>query len=113
MLVHGARPQINSILNNNQSETAYHKGVRITDVHALPLVMQAAGQLQLAITAQLSMSLSNTPMAGTQLNVVSGNFVIAQPLGVDDGVDYCHSGRIRRIDIEGINRMLDLSLIHI
>ncbi|GAK85608.1 N-acetylglutamate synthase [Vibrio ponticus] len=69
--------------------------------------MQAAGQLQLAITAQLSMSLSNTPMAGTQLNVVSGNFVIAQPLGVDDGIDYCHSGKIRRIDISGINRMLE------
>lgn len=107
VLVHGARPQINAILDNSENTTAYHKGVRITDVHALPLVMQAAGQLQLAITAQLSMSLSNTPMAGTQLNVVSGNFVIAQPLGVDDGVDYCHSGRIRRIDIEGINRMLD------
>ena len=41
------------------------------------------------------MSLNNTPMAGTQLNVMSGNFVTAQPLGVDDGTDYCHSGRIR------------------
>ena len=38
---------------------------------------------------------------------MSGNFVIAQPLGIDDGVDYCHSGRIRRIDVEGINRTLD------
>ncbi|MDG2609581.1 amino-acid N-acetyltransferase, partial [Vibrio parahaemolyticus] len=47
------------------------------------------------------------PMAGTQLNVVSGNFVIAQPLGVDDGVDYCHSGRIRRIDTDAIHRTLD------
>ncbi len=33
--------------------------------------------------------------------------MISQPLGIDDGVDYCHSGRIRRIDIEGINRSLD------
>jgi amino-acid N-acetyltransferase len=33
--------------------------------------------------------------------VVSGNFIIAQPLGVDDGVDYCHSG-IHRIDEEAI-----------
>ena len=107
VLVHGARPQINSILLSNHITNDYHKGIRVTDEHSLPLVMQAAGQLQLAITAQLSMSLSNTPMAGTQLNVVSGNFVIAQPLGVDDGVDYCHSGRIRRLDIQGINRMLD------
>lgn len=107
VLVHGARPQINAMLQQNQVINDCHKGVRVTDETSLSLVMQAAGQLQLAITAQLSMSLSNTPMAGTQLNVVSGNFVIAQPLGVDDGVDYCHSGRIRRIDIQGINRMLD------
>lgn len=107
VLVHGARPQINQLLDQNQCATPYHKGVRVTDEYALNYVMQAAGQLQLKITAQLSMSLSNTPMAGTQLNVVSGNFVISQPLGVDDGVDYCHSGRIRRFDIEGINRTLD------
>ncbi|NRF31650.1 amino-acid N-acetyltransferase [Vibrio coralliilyticus] len=107
VLIHGARPQINRILDRFQHDTPYHKGVRITDETSLDIVMQAAGQLQLAITAQLSMSLGNTPMAGTQLNVVSGNFVIAQPLGIDDGVDYCHSGRIRRIDVEGINRTLD------
>src|SRR5690606_36275724 len=107
VLVHGAHPQINQILETNNRTTPYHKGIRITDEEALGLVMQAAGQLQHAITARLSMSLNNTPMAGTQLNVVSGNFVISQPLGIDDGLDYCHSGKIRRIDIDGINRMLD------
>ncbi|MEH0758578.1 amino-acid N-acetyltransferase [Vibrio sp. 16] len=107
VLVHGARPQINAILQQNNHNSPYHKGIRVTDETSLNYVMQASGQLQLAITAQLSMSLSNTPMAGTQLNVVSGNFIISQPLGVDEGIDYCHSGRIRRIDVEGINRMLD------
>jgi len=107
VLVHGARPQINNLLEQNQYDSPYHKGIRITDETSLSYVMQAAGQLQLTITAQLSMSLSNTPMAGTQLNVVSGNFITSQPLGVDDGVDYCHSGRVRRVDAEGINRMLD------
>lgn len=107
VIVHGARPQINQILERNGYETPYHKGIRITDQNSLELVMQAAGQLQLAITARLSLSLNNTPMAGNQLNVVSGNFVISQPLGVDEGVDYCHSGKIRRIDIDGINRTLD------
>lgn len=107
VLVQGARPQINNLLEQNQYDSPYHKGIRITDETSLSYVMQAAGQLQLTITAQLSMSLSNTPMAGTQLNVVSGNFITSQPLGVDDGVDYCHSGRVRRVDAEGINRMLD------
>lgn len=107
VVVYGARPQINQLLEKQDLTTPYHKNVRITDEAALSVVMQAAGQLQLAITARLSMSLNNTPMAGTQLNVVSGNFVIAQPLGVDDGVDYCHSGRIRRIDTDAIHRTLD------
>ncbi|MFN1651080.1 amino-acid N-acetyltransferase [Vibrio rotiferianus] len=107
VLVYGARPQINQLLEKQDLTTPYHKNIRITDEAALSVVMQAAGQLQLAITARLSMSLNNTPMAGTQLNVVSGNFVIAQPLGVDDGIDYCHSGRIRRIDTNAIHRTLD------
>ncbi|MDN6450548.1 MAG: amino-acid N-acetyltransferase, partial [Enterobacterales bacterium] len=63
------------------------------------------------ITARLSMSLNNTPLQGAHINVVSGNFIIAQPLGVDDGVDYCHSGRIRRIDEDAIHRQLDSGAI--
>ncbi|MDW6001672.1 amino-acid N-acetyltransferase [Vibrio mangrovi] len=107
VVVHGARPQINQILQEQACTTPYHKGIRITHEKALPLVMQAAGQLQLSITGKLSLSLNNTPMAGNQLNIVSGNFVIAQPLGIDDGIDYCHSGRVRRINIDGINRALE------
>ncbi len=107
VLVHGAKPQINRMVESDNVSTPYHKGIRITDSSTLKLVMQAAGQLQLAITARLSMSLNNTPMAGTRLNVVSGNFVIAQPLGIDDGVDYHHSGKVRRIDVEAINQVLD------
>lgn len=53
------------------------------------------------------MSLTNTPLQGANINVVSGNFIIAQPLGVDDGIDYCHSGRIRRIDKKAIDCQLE------
>nr|WP_194687829.1 amino-acid N-acetyltransferase [Vibrio sp. S17_S38] len=111
VLVYGARPQINLNLSKHHCESSYHKGIRVTNEDALGIAMQAAGQLQLAITARLSMSLRNTPMQGTQLNVASGNFIIAQPLGVDDGVDYCHSGKVRRIDHAAINRMLDMGSI--
>ncbi|MEI8631127.1 amino-acid N-acetyltransferase [Vibrio sp. PP-XX7] len=111
VLVYGARPQMDQILTEQGCVTSYHKGIRVTDEEALPFVVQAAGQLQLAITGRLSLSLNNTPMAGNQLNVVSGNFVIAQPLGVDDGIDYIHSGKVRRINIDGINRALEQNSI--
>ncbi|RKF15646.1 amino-acid N-acetyltransferase [Alginatibacterium sediminis] len=106
VLVLGARPQINQQLSSLNIESHFHKRVRVTSDQALAQIKQVAGALQLDITARLSMSLSNTPMYGSQLSVVSGNFVIAQPLGVDDGVDYCHSGRVRRIDVAAIERQL-------
>jgi len=111
VVVYGARPQIDANLAEHHHEPVYHKQTRVTDAKTLELVKQAAGMLQLEITARLSMSLNNTPLQGAHINVVSGNFIIAQPLGVDDGVDYCHSGRIRRIDEEAIPRQLDSGAI--
>lgn len=111
VVVYGARPQIDANLAAHHHEPLYHKNIRVTDAKTLELVKQAAGTLQLDITASLSMSLNNTPLQGAHINVVSGNFIIAQPLGVDDGVDYCHSGRIRRIDEDAIHRQLDSGAI--
>lgn len=111
VVVYGARPQIDANLALHHHEPVYHKNTRVTDAKTLELVKQAAGTLQLDITARLSMSLNNTPLQGAHINVVSGNFIIAQPLGVDDGVDYCHSGRIRRIDEDAIHRQLDSGAI--
>ncbi|AXO83642.1 TPA: amino-acid N-acetyltransferase [Escherichia coli] len=111
VVVFGARPQIDANLAAHHHEPLYHKNIRVTDAKTLELVKQAAGTLQLDITARLSMSLNNTPLQGAHINVVSGNFIIAQPLGVDDGVDYCHSGRIRRIDEDAIHRQLDSGAI--
>lgn len=111
VVVYGARPQIDANLAAHHHEPLYHKNIRVTDAQTLELVKQAAGTLQLDITARLSMSLNNTPLQGAHINVVSGNFIIAQPLGVDDGVDYCHSGRIRRIDEDAIHRQLDSGAI--
>ncbi|EKJ5914660.1 amino-acid N-acetyltransferase [Escherichia coli] len=111
VVVYGARPQIDANLAAHHHEPLYHKNIRVTDAKTLELVKQAAGTLQLDITARLSMTLNNTPLQGAHINVVSGNFIIAQPLGVDDGVDYCHSGRIRRIDEDAIHRQLDSGAI--
>lgn len=111
VLVYGARPQINQALEQHGLAAHYHNRIRVTDDDSFRLIKQVAGALQLDITARLSMSLSNTPMHNAQINVVSGNFVIAQPLGVDEGIDYHHSGRVRRIDVAGIRRQLDQNCI--
>ncbi|MCM2679452.1 amino-acid N-acetyltransferase [Echinimonas agarilytica] len=111
VLVFGARPQINAQLEKDNADCSYYRGVRLTDVDMLERVKQVTGAMQLDITARLSMSLSNTPMQGSEINVVTGNFVIAQPIGVIDGIDHCHSGRVRRIDVECIENLLNTNNI--
>jgi amino-acid N-acetyltransferase len=39
--------------------------------------------------------------------VCSGNLVIAKPIGVRNGIDFEHTGLVRRIDVEGIEDQLD------
>ena len=111
VLVFGARPQIDNALAQNGIRSRFHKRIRVTDSDSFRIIKQVCGGLQLDITSRLSMGLVNTPMQGAKLNVVSGNFVTAQPLGVDDGIDYCHSGKVRRIDSEGIRRQLEQNAI--
>ena len=111
VLVYGARPQIDVGLQAAGIEPAYHNGVRITDEDTLKVIKQVAGAVQFDITARLSMCLGNTPMQNAQINLVCGNFVIAQPLGVDDGVDFCLSGKVRRIDTQGLKRQLENNCI--
>ena len=107
VLVHGARPQIEHRLKQRQAEIRYVNGLRVTDDEALAAVKDAVGSLRVEIEAKLSMSLVNTPTAGARIGVATGNFVIARPLGIRDGVDYCHTGEVRRIDAAGIHQQLD------
>jgi len=107
VLVHGARPQIEERLRERDAEIRYVKGLRVTDDTALTCVKEAAGAVRVEIEALLSMGLANTPEASAQIRVASGNFVTAQPLGVRDGVDYCHTGEVRRLDDEAVDRQLD------
>jgi len=107
VLVHGARPQIEERLRESNIEWHYANGLRITDRETMECVKEAAGSVRVDIEALLSMGLANSPMAGAAIRVTSGNFVTAQPLGVRDGVDYQHTGEVRRIDNKGVQRQLD------
>jgi len=81
--------------------------LRITHEQALPCVIDAVCTVRTTIESQLSMGLPNSPMHGAQLNVVGGNFITAKPVGIKGGVDHCHTGHVRRIDTQAINRALE------
>ncbi|WKN22510.1 amino-acid N-acetyltransferase [Azotobacter vinelandii] len=107
VLVHGSRPQIEARLAARGLTPRFHQNLRITDVPTLECVIDAVGSLRLAIEARLSMDMAASPMQGARLRVVGGNFVTARPIGVVDGIDYLHTGEVRRIDRKGIGRQLD------
>ncbi len=107
VLVHGVRPQVEARLTESGTAIRYVNGLRVTDDTALACVKEAAGTVRVEIEALLSLGLANTPMAGADIRVASGNFVTAQPLGVRDGVDLLHTGEVRKIDAAAIRRRLD------
>jgi len=107
VLVHGTRPQIEQQLAFHNAELKFIDGLRITDEIALQCVKQAAGTVRLEIEAMLSMGLASSPMSGAKIRVTSGNFVTAKPTGIRNGIDFQHTGEVRRIDHQAISQHLD------
>jgi amino-acid N-acetyltransferase len=107
VLVHGARPQVEQRLKRAKLMPVFHNGLRVTDDEAMEAVKEANGAIRVDIEALLSMGLVNSPMAGADIRVASGNFVTAKPLGVRDGVDLQHTGEVRKVDALSIQKRLD------
>ncbi|MCP4598447.1 amino-acid N-acetyltransferase [Neptuniibacter sp.] len=107
VLVHGSRPQISERLQQKQISSQLHHHLRVTDQDTLTCVIEASAIVRAEIESRLSLGLPNTPMAGSRIKVVSGNFVTAKPVGVLDGVDMAHTGEVRRLDSDAIKQQLD------
>ncbi len=107
VLVHGARPQIEQRLSNRNAQMRIHQGLRVTDDMALECVKEASGSVRVEIEALLSMGIAHSPMGGARIRVAGSNAVIARPLGVRDGVDYGHTGEVRRVDHEALRSFLN------
>lgn len=107
VLVHGARPQIESRLNEHDLQTTYVRGMRVTDAAALQCVKESIGRVRVEIEALLSMGLPNSPMANAAIRVASGNFVTARPIGVIEGIDLMHTGEVRKVDTSAIRSRLE------
>ena len=107
VLTHGFRPQVEEQLSAKGHVSQFSHGMRITDALALDCAQEAAGQLRYEIEAAFSQGLPNTPMAGAAVRVISGNFVTARPVGIVDGIDFQHTGLVRKIDAVAIRQIID------
>lgn len=106
VLVHGVRPQIQKQLDLHRHTSQFADDLRITDDKSLTLIKQAVGAVQIELQARLSMGLTNSPMQGAAIRTVISNVVTAQPIGIKDGIDFCHAGKVRKIDVVGIRTQL-------
>ena len=65
---------------------------------------QAIGQVRSQLEAVFSQA---SALLSNPVSIVSGNWVIARPKGVIDGIDFQHTGKLRKIDHHGISACLD------
>jgi amino-acid N-acetyltransferase len=107
VLVHGVRPQVEERLQASGEAPQYVQGKRVTDADTLEHVKDAVGSVRVDIESMLSIGLPNTPMAGAEIRVASGNYVTAQPAGVLDGVDLQFTGEVRKVAAAAIRSRLD------
>ncbi|MFN3594043.1 MAG: amino-acid N-acetyltransferase [Thiobacillaceae bacterium] len=106
VLVHGVRPQVEARLAARELTIRYVRELRVTDAAALECVKEAVGTARIEIETLLSLGLPNTPMAGAEIRVGGGNFVIARPAGVVNGVDLMFTGEVRKVAAEAIRARL-------
>ena len=111
VLAHGFRTQVEEQLQAKGKTSHFSQGIRITDAVALDCAQEAAGQVRYQIEAAFSQGLPNTPMAHAQIRVLSGNFITAKPLGIVGGVNFQHTGLVRKLDTRGIQNALDQNAI--
>jgi len=111
VLVHGARPQIDERLQIADTFSHFHNHMRITDSESLPLVIEAIGTARTTLEAALSTGLPNSPMHDADMQVISGNFVVAMPYGVIDGIDFQLTGKVRKVNTASLNSVLDTGAV--
>lgn len=111
ILVHGSRPQVNEQLRLKGYDIQFGRGTEPTGPAALECAKEAAGEIRLDIEASFSQGLPNTPMSHAKIRVISGNFVTARPVGVIEGVDYQHTGAVRKIDVDTIKAIINQGAI--
>ena len=111
VLVHGVRTQIEAELHVRGIPSVFAGDLRVTDAPTMEAVKAAVGSLRMDIEARLSASLGNTPMAGSRMRVVGGNWVTARPVGVREGVDHLLTGLVRSVGVAEIRDQLSTDRI--
>ena len=118
VIVHGARPQLDAALGpvaldalSLDAEDKDKSQWRVTSEADLPTLTAEIAKLRARLESIFSAGLPGSPLHNTAINLVSGNFVLAKPVGIRDGVNYQFTGQVRSLKIAAINKALDMGSI--
>ncbi len=106
VVVFGARPQIEARLETKGVEQRIVGGFAISDRETMTEVTEVVGAMRLGIESAFSFGSRGGPFAGVGSKIVSGNFVLAKPAGIIDGIDLQFTGVVRSIDKVAIESRL-------
>lgn len=106
VLVHGARPQIDQRMLDSQLPIQIEHHRRVTDLASMPAVMEAIGRTAILVQSQLVQCMAAAHLGNNSI-VSTGNYVAAKPYGVHHGIDYQHSGEVRKLRHEAIHQQLN------
>ena len=103
VLVMGASPQLDNALSANGLIWQLHHQFRITTSDILPVFQQTISLVRHQLEASFSQA---SCMQAQPITITSGNWIIAQPKGVVDGVDFQHTGKLRKVNHQAISSNL-------
>ena len=104
VIVPGSKEWIDTVLRKYKINTSYNGATRITGAEAMPFVQMAAFHSATSFV---------TGFSGSRVDAVIGNFVRARGLGVINGIDMEHSGKVDRIYAGSLRRVLELGMVPI
>jgi amino-acid N-acetyltransferase len=110
VIVPGAKEWIDAVLKKHDIVSSYQadgdspQSTRITTAQAIPFVEMAAFHVATRFMTFLS---------GSRVDALIGNFVRARGMGVVNGVDLEHTGKVDRIYTDSISRVLNLGMVPI
>jgi amino-acid N-acetyltransferase len=104
VLVHGAAEQIRALAGAQRVQASDLEGTGVTDAQTLELALTAANRLTHEILEGLS---------ATDLRAACPNAITSHPVGIIQGVDHLHTGRVERIDIEFLQSLLNQGIVPI
>jgi amino-acid N-acetyltransferase len=102
VIVHGASAQIQAMAEESGVKPSNLDGSGVTDGPTLKLALTAANRL----THELLEGL-----AANDLRAAATNSIVAHPLGILQGVDHLYTGKVEKVDVDLLQKLLEIGII--